>query len=74
MEKEPKIANDALRITAIPAEVRCLACNYEGPLRVENSEQNHIAPVFQCPKCQGKIEIIKGKECTVVNLRMELED
>jgi len=74
VEKEEKIANDALKITSIPAEVKCIDCGYTGPLKVKDSEQNHISPIFQCPKCQGKIEIIKGKECTVVNLRMEIDD
>jgi hydrogenase nickel insertion protein HypA len=76
VEKEEKIANDALKIISIPAEVKCFNCEYTGPMRIKDSEKEalHITPVFQCPKCQGKIEIIKGKECTVVNLRMELED
>ncbi len=74
VENEPKIANDALKISYVPAQVKCTECEYEGGLRPENTEQMHIAPVFQCPKCGSRIEIITGKECTVVNLRMELED
>ena len=74
VEKEPKIANDALKIIPVQAEVKCLDCGYAGPMRVENTEQMHLAPVFQCPKCQGKVDVIKGKECIVVNLKMELED
>ena len=92
VEKEPKIANDALNIISVQAEVKCKNCDYEGPMIVKDSEseeskyppnENHPmiseamhigVPIFKCPKCEGPIEIIKGKECTVVNLRMELED
>lgn len=74
VENEPKIQKDALKISPVPAQVKCLACDYEGPLRIEESEQMHLAPVFACPKCQCKIDIIKGKECTISNIRMELED
>lgn len=75
VEKEPKIANDALNIVPVQAEVKCKNCDYEGPMKVKDSEEMHIGvPIFKCPKCEGQIEVIKGKECTVVNLRMELED
>ena len=75
VEKEPKIANDALKIVSIQAEVKCKNCDYEGPMIVKDSEAMHIGvPIFKCPNCEGQIEVIKGKECTVVNLRMELED
>ena len=75
VEKEPKIANDALNIIPVKAEVKCLNCGYIGPMVVKDSEAMHIGiPIFKCPECAGKIEVIKGKECIVVNLRMELED
>ena len=75
VEKEEKIANDALNIIPVQAEVKCKNCDYEGPMKVKDSESMHIGvPIFKCPKCEGPIEVIKGKECTVVNLRMELED
>ena len=75
VEKEPKISDNALNIVPVKAEVKCKNCDYEGPMKVKDSKAMHIGvPIFKCPKCDGQIEIIKGKECTVVNLRMELED
>jgi len=75
VEKEEKIADDALNIIQVQAEVKCKNCDYEGPMKVKDSEKMHIGvPIFKCPKCGGQIEIIKGKECTIVNLKMELED
>ena len=63
-----------MRIITIPAEVKCKDCDYSGPLRVAESEEYHMlpAPVFQCPKCSGPVEVIKGRECTVRNIRMEV--
>lgn len=75
VEKEPRIANDALNIVPVEAEVKCQGCGYEGALRVKETEEMHIGvPIFKCPKCGGQIEIIRGRECTVINLRMELGD
>ena len=92
VEKESKIANDALNIVPVQAEVKCKNCDYEGPMNIRDSKseenksppnENHPViseamhvgvPIFKCPKCGGQIEVIKGKECTVANLRMELED
>ncbi len=75
VEKDPKIANDALKITQVKAEVKCHDCGYTGPMIVKDSEEMHIGvPIFKCPECEGQIDVIKGKECIIVNLRMELED
>ena len=72
---EPKIAKDALKITPLPAEVKCRECGYTGPMKAGNSDEYHMnSPVFQCPKCKGPIDILKGKECTVTNIKMEVED
>ena len=74
VENEPKIEKDALKIISVPAEVKCSKCGYSGPMKsAESSEYHLIAPVFQCPKCGGPIEIIRGKECVVRNLKMEVD-
>lgn len=74
-ENEPKIAKDALKIMPTPAEVKCRECGFTGPMKAGNSDEYHMAaPIFQCPKCAGPIDILKGKECIVTNIRMELED
>ncbi len=74
-ESETKINSEGLKINTMPANVRCLECDYNGPMKVENSEEYHIRiPTFACPSCGGPIDITKGKECTVKNLILELED
>jgi hydrogenase nickel insertion protein HypA len=71
---EPKIDKDALKIIPVPAEIKCSECGHCGPMKTSESAEYHLmAPVFQCPKCGGPVEIVRGKECIVKNLRMEVE-
>ena len=76
VETEPKIDANSLKIIPVPAEVRCTKCGFTGPMKAAESPEYHqlMAPVFQCPKCAGPVEIVRGRECTVKNIRMDLED
>ncbi|MBU4032255.1 MAG: hydrogenase maturation nickel metallochaperone HypA [Candidatus Thermoplasmatota archaeon] len=75
VETEPRIGPDSLKIIPVPAEVKCSDCGFSGAMKFADSEANHLmTPVFQCPECAGPVEIVRGKECTVRNIRMELED
>ena len=75
VENEPEINDDALKIIPIEAKIKCIKCEYEGPMKVENTEEYHISiPGFYCPKCSGQIDILEGKECTVRNLVLDLEE
>ncbi len=74
-EPNPKINSGGLKIVPIPARVKCLACQYEGPIKTEETEEYHVSiPRFACPSCSGAIEIIEGKQCIVRNLVLDLED
>lgn len=72
--------NDLLRgskllIDEQKAIVRCRECGFEGNLEIVNDPIDHlIFPKFSCPKCDGRIEIIKGRECIVSNVKMVVED
>ncbi len=75
VESEPKINLDALKLILVAAKIKCRKCDYEGPLEIEDSEQYHISlPRFACPKCNGQIDVLEGKECVVRNLVLDLED
>ena len=75
VRSEPKIDPDGLNIISIPAKIKCLECDYEGAMEVQGSEEYHIKlPRFACPSCGGAIDILRGKECMVKNLVMDLED
>jgi hydrogenase nickel incorporation protein HypA/HybF len=76
LTKEIKIlANSRLEIKQIPAEVSCKTCGYKGPLRNYDGASTHIiTPMFACPSCGGKIDILKGRECTITNIKMMVDD
>ena len=64
-----------LTINEIPAVVKCTSCGYEGPLSRFDEPQSHfVSPVFACPGCYGKIEILSGRECTIKNIKMMVDD
>lgn len=74
-ESAPQINSDGLKIVPVPASVKCKACNYEGPMKLDNTEEYHVSiPIFTCPSCEGPIDLIKGKECVVRNLVLDLEE
>jgi hydrogenase nickel insertion protein HypA len=71
--EDGRIRPDALRIETVPAEVKCEKCGYKGPMKAEDDEAYHVGvPIFQCPRCSGPVEVLRGRECTVRNLRMEV--
>ena len=64
-----------LKIEYSRSIVRCENCGYEGPLRVEDDPKYHIAtPIFACPECNSPVEVIKGRECEVTNVKLIVED
>jgi hydrogenase nickel incorporation protein HypA/HybF len=70
----PLLANSVLTIVNIDAEISCESCGYRGPLeRYDEPATHFITPVFACPKCFGKVNIEKGKECIIKNIRMEVD-
>ncbi len=74
-ESSSKINSDGLKIVLVAASVKCKQCQYEGPMKLDNTEEYHVSiPIFACPSCDGAIDVVKGKECVVRNLVLDLED
>jgi hydrogenase nickel insertion protein HypA len=64
-----------LTLVRIPAEVRCKKCGYEGGLELADDPSFHnLVTKFACPKCEGDIEIVRGRECIIKNVSAEVED
>jgi Zn finger protein HypA/HybF involved in hydrogenase expression len=52
-------------------KVKCSNCGYEGDFKYENDSLYHIQmPTLKCPKCENKVDIIEGKECTIENIKL----
>jgi hydrogenase nickel incorporation protein HypA/HybF len=71
---EDTIMKDAeLIIEEIPITIECRNCDYEGKANTEGSD--HYLTVVICPECgERDLEIIKGRECNVKNIRIEKAD
>ncbi len=73
--KEGTIMQNAeLVIEKIKAEVRC-ECGYQGSIEYGLKEEFHLMfPILKCPKCGNEVEIVRGRECLVKSVEMEIEE
>jgi len=68
------LRNSKLTLIKIDAEISCESCGFVGPLeKIDEPSTHFITPMFACPKCFGKVNINKGKECTIKNIRMTVD-
>ena len=64
-----------LEITEVKGEVSCDSCGYAGPIkRIDDDRWHTSAPILSCPKCDNLVDITKGQDITVTNIRLEVED
>ncbi|PIU67911.1 MAG: hydrogenase maturation nickel metallochaperone HypA [Armatimonadetes bacterium CG07_land_8_20_14_0_80_40_9] len=67
------IAKEAkIRIKNIKPRIKCLDCNYEGAMKVDDNLLYHIMiPSFFCPQCSSRqIMVEKGRECLIKNIEI----
>ena len=71
--KEGTILEKAeLIIKKIETKVKC-QCGYEGKIEYGLKDDFHIMfPILRCPKCGGNVEILKGRECLIKKVEMEI--
>jgi len=51
--------------------VKCGNCGYEGGFKYEDDPMYHVpVPTLHCPKCEGVVEIVGGKECVIKSVRL----
>jgi len=74
LKEDTIMKNAELIIEKIEAKVKC-KCGYVGNIEYGIKEEFHIAfPILRCPKCGGEVEILKGRECLIKSVEMEIED
>lgn len=73
--KEGTIMENAdIVIKKVRAKIKC-KCGYEGKAKYGLKDEFHIIfPILKCPKCGGDIEIVKGRECFIKSVEMEIPD
>jgi hydrogenase nickel incorporation protein HypA/HybF len=68
------LSGSKLVITEKKAEVRCTSCGYSGILE-ERPEEDHLRiPRISCPKCQGEVTLLTGRECIIKSIKMNIKD
>lgn len=73
MVRENRLAGSELIIRSVPGEVRCTGCGYSGPVRYQT--EFHLAtPMLVCPRCEGNVEVVKGRECAIRTMRLDIRD
>lgn len=51
--------------------VKCSRCGYEGDFKYEDNPMYHVPmPTLKCPKCDGIVDIVGGKECTIESIKL----
>lgn len=72
---ENNILSDAkLDIQELKAEIECPSCGYKGSLKERPEEDHFRVPIISCPNCQGEVKLIKGKECIIRSIKMNVKD
>ncbi|HMK53541.1 MAG TPA: hydrogenase maturation nickel metallochaperone HypA [Methanobacteriaceae archaeon] len=67
------LENSQLIIEEIPVEIECQACNFKGKASTDGSD--HYLTIVLCPECgERNVEVTKGRECNVKNIRIEKVD
>ena len=74
----PKTILEGARLTIrdVEARLRCPECKTEGSmneldLQDAGSYYAHFIPLI-CPKCSKKLEVVKGKEFTIKEMKMDV--
>ncbi len=63
-----------LLIDKIMPEVKC-TCGYRGATDYDERPEMHIMiPLLKCPLCGDTIEIMKGRECIINDIQMEVPE
>ncbi len=63
-----------LVVQELKAEIKCQSCSYRGGLPDNVEEMHYGIPRIFCPQCKGKVDLLKGKECILRNIKMNVKD
>ena len=71
LTKGTVMSSSNLKIEESKGIVKCPQCGYEGDFRYIDDPALHITtPTLNCPKCNGTVEIVGGKDCLIKNVKM----
>lgn len=67
-QKYSVLKDSKIYINNIQGIIKCVECGYEGS--PGHDYEIIYIPLFSCPKCGEKVEIIRGQEFTVRRIKM----
>jgi hydrogenase nickel incorporation protein HypA/HybF len=71
---DTELAGALLIIESVLPMVQC-TCGYTGDTTYEAREGLHMhIPILCCPQCGGSVTIVKGRECYIKDIKIEVED
>ena len=71
LTKETIMDGSKLVIEESEGVVKCPSCGYEGNFKYADDPTFHVpTPTLSCPKCDGIVEIVGGKDCLIKNIKM----
>jgi len=71
LTKDTVLEGSKLVIEENKGTVRCPMCGYEGSFKFVDDSVFHLPlPTLQCPKCDGTVEIVSGKDCIIKSIKM----
>ncbi len=74
LTKDTIAEGSVLNIKEIAAMVDCSQCDYRGPIGSMDISDHYTIPSFKCPDCEGKISIIRGLDCILTSMKLNIED
>ena len=74
LRKDNILADAELVIKTVDADTKCKSCGYSGPLKPDAETWHYTIPLIACPECGGAVDILKGRECLVKNVKLIIDD
>ena len=56
------------------AEIECTSCGFTGAIGDKPEEIHFGIPSILCPKCEGEVKLVSGRECILRNIKMNVKD
>jgi len=54
--------------------VECGSCGYKGDFKYEDDLTYHLpTPTLHCPRCGETVEIVRGRECTIRDVKLLID-
>lgn len=75
LSAETPLKGAKLEIVDVEPEIECRKCSYQGSLPYQEHESYHLMlPLFKCPRCGAPVNVVRGKECIIKSVEMDVED